>query len=106
MDRLTGMDANGDIISTEEYTIIASKRITNEEKRSIENHILEKLYKYENMEEELKSLANLYEKTFDWGCNDEATDLFAHAVYAVISENKIFRNYINEFKNYMLENLK
>lgn len=62
MDRLTGMDANGDIISTEEYTIIASKRITNEEKRSIENHILEKLYEYENMEEELKSLANLYEK--------------------------------------------
>lgn len=106
MDRLTGMDANGHIISTEEYTIIASKRITNEEKRNIENHILEKLYKYEDMEEELKSLANLYEKTFDWGCNDEATDLFAHAVYAVISENKIFRDYINEFKNHMLENLK
>ena len=49
MDRLTGMDANGHIISTEEYTIIASKKITNEEKRNIENHILEKLYKYEHL---------------------------------------------------------
>ena len=58
-----------------------------------------------DMEEELKSLANLYEKTFDWGCNDTAKILYANAVYAIISGNEIFKECIDEFKNYMLENL-
>ena len=55
--------------------------------------------------EKLNKLANLFEKTFDWGCNDTAKILYANAVYAVISENKIFEGCIDEFKEYMLENL-
>lgn len=55
--------------------------------------------------EKLNKLTNLFEKTFDWGCNDRAKVLYANAVYAVISENKIFEECIDEFKEYMLENL-
>ena len=55
--------------------------------------------------EKLNKLANLFEKTFDWGCNDTAKVLYANAVYAVISENKIFEECVDEFKEYMLENL-
>lgn len=29
------------------------------------------------MEEKLKELTKLYEKTFDWGCNDTAKCLYA-----------------------------
>lgn len=55
--------------------------------------------------EKLNKLANLLEKTFDWGCNDTAKVLYANAVYAVISGNKIFEECIDEFKEYILENL-
>ena len=58
-----------------------------------------------NMEEKLNELTRLYEKTFDWGCNDTAKILYANAVYAIISGNEIFKECIDEFKNYMLENL-
>lgn len=55
--------------------------------------------------EKLNSLTNLFEKTFDWGCNDTARDLYANAVYAVVSGNEIFEECIDKFKDYMLENL-
>lgn len=52
MKRLTGVDANGDIISTEEFEIIATRAMTDKEKFLIKKHILEKLYEYENSDEE------------------------------------------------------
>lgn len=51
-ERLTGLDADGYIISTEEATIIAARPVSEEEKKSIRMHILEKLYEYENLDEE------------------------------------------------------
>lgn len=54
--------------------------------------------------EQLNKLTDLFEKTFDWGCNDGIRDLYANAVYAVISENEIFEECIDKFKDYMLEN--
>ena len=45
-ERLTGLDADGYIISTEEATIIAARPVSEEEKKSIRMHILEKLYEY------------------------------------------------------------
>lgn len=105
MTRLTGLDADGCIISTEEYTILATRKVTEKENENINKHILEKLYECENIEEELKSLTNLFKKTFEWGCNDRAKALYANAVYAVISENKTYEECIDEFKDYVLENL-
>lgn len=52
MKRLTGVDANGDIISTEEFEIIATRATTDKEKFLIKKHILKKLYEYENSDEE------------------------------------------------------
>lgn len=108
MERLTGLDAYGDVISTEEYSILATRDITDKEKEDIKNHILEKLYKYEDKETELENLTKLFAKTFDWGSNDTAkilyaNALYANAVYAVISGNKIFEERIKEFKDYMLD---
>lgn len=108
MERLTGLDAYGDVISTEEYSILATRDITDKEKEDIKNHILEKLYKCEDKETELENLTKLFAKTFYWGNNDTAkilyaNALYANAVYAVISGNKIFEERINEFKNYMLD---
>lgn len=40
-ERLTGLDADGYIISTEEATIIAARPVSEEEKKSIRMHILE-----------------------------------------------------------------
>lgn len=51
-NRLTGIDADGDIISTEEYSIIATRTVTAKEKQIIRKHIMEKLYAYENFDEE------------------------------------------------------
>lgn len=48
--RLTGLDADGNVISTEEYEILATRAITEKENESIKNHILKKLYEYENGE--------------------------------------------------------
>lgn len=39
-ERLTGLDADGYIISTEEATIIAARPVSEEEKKSIRMHIL------------------------------------------------------------------
>lgn len=55
--------------------------------------------------EKLNRLTDLFEKTFDWGCNDKAKDLYANVLYAVIRGDKIYEEYIEEFKDYMLENL-
>lgn len=52
----------------------------------------------------LEYITKLYEKTFDWGCNDKAKDLYTNAVYAIISEKPIFQECIDEFKDYILEN--
>ena len=97
--RLTGLDAYGNVISTEEYDIIAQRGMTEKEKIKINERILEKLYDYENREEELKRLTNLFEKTFDWGCNDTARALYANAVYAIISGNEIFEQCIEDFED-------
>lgn len=56
--------------------------------------------------EKLNKLTDLFEKTFDWGCNDTASDLYAYAVYAVISGNEIYEECIDKFKIHMLENLR
>lgn len=53
----------------------------------------------------LEQLTNLFEKTFDWGCNDTARDLYANAVYAVVSGNEIFKECVEQFEEHVLENL-
>lgn len=50
--RLTGLDADGQVISTEEYAIIATRALTPLEEKIIRKHILEKLYAYENSDDE------------------------------------------------------
>ena len=52
MARLTGLDADGDIVSVEEYSIIGMRPLTKKEERLIREHIMQKLYEYENSEEE------------------------------------------------------
>ena len=39
------------------------------------------------------------------GCNDTTKYLYANTVYAIISENKLIEECIEEFKDYMLKNL-
>lgn len=56
MDRLTGRDAFGDIVVNEEMQIIAQKNINIEELHNIINHLAEKLYEYEDLEEQGKLL--------------------------------------------------
>ena len=53
----------------------------------------------------LEQLTNLFEKTFDWWCNDTARDLYANAVYAVVSGNEIFKECVEQFEEHVLENL-
>lgn len=50
--RLTGLDAGGQVISTEEYAIIATRALTPLDEKVIRKHILEKLYAYENSDDE------------------------------------------------------
>lgn len=68
MPRLTGQDADGCIISTEEYAIIATRAVTPKEEENIKNHILEKLYEYENMEDEIKRLIKRLKKMINRNC--------------------------------------
>ena len=56
--------------------------------------------------EKLNKLSNLFEKTFDWGCNDNARDLYTNAVYAVISEKKVWEGCVEEFTDFMAVELK
>ena len=107
MNRLTGLDAYGDIISTEEYDIIATRTMTDKEEETIKNHLLERLYELENKEDELKRLTNLFEKTFKQGCDDTTKALYMNAVYAVISESSNCGKRIEEFEKYVqTENIK
>lgn len=105
MERLTGLDADGQIISTEEYSIIGTRGLTDEENKNIVKHLLTKLYELENKEEELEDLTKLFNKTLEWDCNDMAKTLYANAAYAVISGNEIYKECIDEFKYYMMEKL-
>lgn len=52
----------------------------------------------------LKQITDMIESTFDWGCADEAWDRYAHAVYAIISENPCFEECEQNFLDYMEEN--
>ena len=52
-------------------------------------------------QEKLEHLTDLIEQTFDWGCNDEAWDLYAHAVYSVVSGNENFKDCEHTFENYV-----
>ena len=52
----------------------------------------------------LNKYAEMFEQTFDWGCNDRAKCLFANAVYSVISGNETFRECEQDFLDYMHEN--
>lgn len=51
----------------------------------------------------LKKFTKLFQKTFDWGCNDRAKYLYANAVYSVISGNPTFEECEQEFLDYMIE---
>lgn len=51
MERLTGRDAYGDIVANEEMQIIASRGPTYDDLHNIINHLAEKLYEYEDLEE-------------------------------------------------------
>lgn len=66
MERLTGLDADGNIISTEEYSVIGTRGLTDEENKNIVEHLLTKLYELENKEEELEDLTE-----HDKGFKDE-----------------------------------
>ena len=52
MERLTGRDAYGDIVANEEMQIIASRGTTYDDLHNIINHLAEKLYEYEDLEEQ------------------------------------------------------
>lgn len=52
----------------------------------------------------LKELTETMNQTFDFGCTDEAWDKYAHAVYYIVSENKIFEDCLQEFIDYVEEN--
>lgn len=51
----------------------------------------------------IKKIMNNYEKTFDWGCNDNVHSIIAHAVYGIITGKEYF---LEEYKNFLNENLK
>lgn len=66
-----------------------------------------KNFKIEESElNKLKKYTDLFEKTFDWGCNDTAKYLYANAIYSIISGNPNFKECEEDFLDYMLENLK
>lgn len=52
----------------------------------------------------LEKYTKMYHETFEWGCNDKASYLYAHAVYSVVSGNEIYRECEDEFLEYMYEN--
>lgn len=52
MERLTGRDAYGDIVANEEMQIIALRGTTYDDLHNIINHLAEKLYEYEDLEEQ------------------------------------------------------
>lgn len=39
---------------------------------------------------EIQKIMSVYEKTFDWGCNDNVHSAVAHAVYGVITDTDFF----------------
>ena len=58
----------------------------------------------QSMVEKIKRLSQLYEKTFEWGCNDGAKELFADAVYACLHpEDDCWQECITEFEQYMMD---
>lgn len=52
----------------------------------------------------IQEYSKLLEKTFDWGCNDEAINLYANAVYEISTHNKAFKGAGKEFEDYILYN--
>ena len=50
----------------------------------------------------IQRYSKILEKTFDWGCNDEARDLYANAVYEIATHNKAFEGAEKEFEEYVL----
>ena len=52
----------------------------------------------------IKKYTSMYEKTFDWGCNDRAKCLYANAVYSIVSGKEIYKECEKDFLDYMHEN--
>lgn len=47
--------------------------------------------------DKISKIMHIYEKTFDWGCNDSVHPIIAHAIYGVMSGKESFLEEYNEF---------
>lgn len=66
MERLTGLDADGHIISTEEESLIATKgKVSESEMKNIMTHLTERLYEYEAKEADSKCIECEIRKCLD-----------------------------------------
>ena len=52
----------------------------------------------------IQRLTDLYETTFDWGCNDESTAMYANAIYACMHpELDYWQHSIEDFEQHILD---
>ena len=52
----------------------------------------------------MERLSNIFEKTFDWGCNDEAQALYANAMYSCVHpDDTAFSDAIEMFEQHMID---
>ena len=75
------------------------------QERKDDKQILDAIVNLKTKMDKIEDLTKLFEKTMEWGCNDRAKCLYAQAVYAIVSEDDIYEECIDEFKDYMLESL-